>query len=158
MIAPTDKVVLDCVVYAQALINPRGPAGRCIELARQGRFWLIASTYVHGEIRELPSKIRASLGVSAERIERLIAEVASCSVVVENVPAVYAHPVDPDDSHYIDLAIVTDAQLIVSRDRHLLELIDQATVAGREFQSRFPAMRIITPDALLKEVEASRAT
>lgn len=71
-------------------------------------------------------------------------------------PEVYRHPHDPDDSAYLNLALKADAQLIVSRDRHLLMLADPDRSEGKEFQSRFPALRIIDPVELLRVLD--RAT
>jgi len=58
-----------------------------------------------------------------------------------NVPQRYTHPVDPKDSAYINLALATDSELVVSRDRHLLSLMDGTTPEGCSFQRRFPQTR-----------------
>jgi predicted nucleic acid-binding protein len=65
-------VVFDCTVFAQALINPKGPAGACLSAAQQNRLRLFISNYVIQEIRELPTKLPPRLGVTDERIEALI--------------------------------------------------------------------------------------
>lgn len=118
------KVVFDCPVYAQALINARGPASSCLNFAQTGKLILFVSDYVLGEIRELPDKIRPKFGMIAERAEGLILDLAKYARFVKDVPPVHIHPVDPDDSHYINLAAATGSDLIVSRDAHLLNLMD----------------------------------
>ena len=64
MTAQPEKVVFDCMVFAQALINPVGPAGACVEMARARRIQLILSSYVLQEVRELPAKLPRRLGVT----------------------------------------------------------------------------------------------
>lgn len=63
------------------------------------------------------------------------------------------HPFDPDDSAYVNLALKADARLIVSRDRHLLNLTDASRSDGKDFQARFPGFRIVDPVELLRELE-----
>jgi predicted nucleic acid-binding protein len=60
---------------------------------------------------------------------------------------------DPDDSHYVNLALAADAKLIVSRDRDLLDLMDNSIPEGLDFQGRFPSLRILDPVAFLREFE-----
>ena len=61
-----------------------------------------------------------------------ITALALFGAYVGDIPSVYIHPHDPDDSHYVDLAIATNSTLIVSRDRHLLNLMDDIRIDGRE--------------------------
>jgi predicted nucleic acid-binding protein len=44
-------VVYDCNIFVQALINLNGPAGRCLEKAKEGHVLLFASPYVLAEVR-----------------------------------------------------------------------------------------------------------
>jgi putative PIN family toxin of toxin-antitoxin system len=152
---PAEKVVLDCVVFAQALINPKGPAAACLNYAQQGRLAVYVSDYVIQEIRELPAKIHPRFGVTSERVEGLLGELAKFAQVVEQVAAIYAHPIDPDDSHYVNLALAADAKLIASRDRHLLDLMDPSKAHARDFQTRFPSLLITTPDQLVAKLHAT---
>jgi len=76
-----------------------------------------------------------------------IAEIATTLV---DVPAVFEFPRDPNDAHYVDLALAAQAKLIVSRDLDLLSLGDPSTPEGREFRARFPDLEILTPSELLR--------
>jgi hypothetical protein len=60
--APPHHAVYDCVIFAQALINPHGPAAECVDQARRVRLYV--SPYVLHEIREFPSKIPPKHGVN----------------------------------------------------------------------------------------------
>ena len=129
MTAQPEKVVFDCMVFAQALINPVGPAGACVEMARARRIQLILSSYVLQEVRELPAKLPRRLGVTADRVEQLVQAILECSEAWSDVADVYQNPLDIDDSPYINLALAAGAKLITSRDRHMLGLMDPVPVS-----------------------------
>jgi predicted nucleic acid-binding protein len=63
--------------------------------------------------------------------------------------SVYHHPIDPKDSHYVDLAVASDATLIVSRDKHLLNLMIPSKPGAAEFKARLPRLLILQPETLL---------
>ncbi len=148
----TQAVVFDCVIFAQALINDAGPAGACLELARVGRFSLYWSDYVQSEICELPSKVPARFAVTGERVQAFIEDVGTFAHLVSAVPARYENPFDADDSHYVDLALASGATLISSRDQHLLKLMNESIPEGVDFRTRFPQLRIVTPEVLLQSI------
>jgi putative PIN family toxin of toxin-antitoxin system len=149
-----EKVVFDCTVFAQALISPNGPAAACLTHAQRGNLKLFVSHYVFQEIRELPSKIRPKYGVTDEKVERLIQDLSKYAQFVDDVPAVYNNPFDPDDSHYVDLAVETKSKLIVSRDPHLLKLADETLKEAKELKELFPELTVMTPDALAEHLRA----
>ena len=75
--------------------------------------------------------------------------------MIQDVPHVFDHPIDPDDSGYVDLALATGTKLIVSRDRHLLGLNNPAKPWSAEFRRRFPEFRVLTPEDLLVQLRQS---
>ena len=153
MSATPPKVVYDCNIFVQALINLHGPAGRCLQFAKDGRVMLFTSPYVLAEIREIHWKTPAKYGITAEQTDELARNLASFATLFTDVPEIYHHPYDPDDSHYVNLALKAEARLIISRDRHLLMLADPARKEGQDFQARFSAIRILDPVQLLGELE-----
>ena len=152
MITAPPRVVFDCVIFAQALISDSGPAAECLELARSGIIRLVLSDYVMTEIRELPAKLPARLMVTSDRVDAFLNDVAPLAEIVSDVPGVYEHPIDPDDSHYVNLAIAAGATLITSRDHHLLALMDQSQPLGRAFRQQFPQIDIIRPEELISRL------
>jgi uncharacterized protein len=147
------KVVYDCNIFAQALMNPIGPAGACVEAALDGRVLLYVSEFVLSEIRAIPSKPTPSkAGVTLRKAENLIQQLLVSAEYVPDVPVQYVHPIDEDDSGYINLALITEAELIVSRDRHLINLNNPAKPWSLEFRGRFPTLRVISPEVLLQEL------
>jgi putative PIN family toxin of toxin-antitoxin system len=156
---PTRRVVYDCNILFQALISKKGPAHRRKEIVEEGRAVLFVSDYVFEEVRDISSRpaLRAKFALEESQVEAFLADVARLAVHVTQVPDSYRHPSDPKDSHYVNLALVAAAELIVSRDRHLLDLCDPGRPAGRDFTARFPQLRILEPTAFLREIESSRA-
>jgi uncharacterized protein len=147
------KVVFDCNIFAQALLNPLGPAGACVDAAIQGRVRLFISDFVLEEIREIPNKpTPRKAGITDEKAERLISLVLELAERIAVPPVLFVHPIDADDSHYVNLALAADARLIVSRDRHLLNLHNPAKPWSAEFRSRFPQLQVIGPEVLLSEL------
>lgn len=144
------KVVFDCNVFVQALLNPVGAAGVCMQYALDGVVSLSLSPYVLAEIRDIPTKpTPMRLGITPPKVERLIANLTAVSTLIDHVPEVYEHPIDADDAHYVNLARAAGAAIIVSRDRHLLGLGDPAKPWSADFRGRFPELRVITPEEML---------
>jgi putative PIN family toxin of toxin-antitoxin system len=150
------RVVFDCNVYVQALINVNGPASRCVALAREGKVFLFVSPFVLAEIRELHGKLPAKYGVTAEQTDELAQYVAGFATIIFEILEVYHHPFDPNDSHYVNLAVKTDSTAIVSRDRHLLNLVDDSRPEGQAFLSLFPSLRIMDPVEFLRGFDERR--
>ena len=149
------RVVFDCNIFLQALMSPEGPAGRCMQLAMDGAVLLFISPTVLEELRGVTSrpKVTVKLKLAAERVREFLETIAIAATVIDRFPEplVYAH--DPDDAHYVNLALAADAKLIVSRDRDLLDLMDLSRPEAVEFQRRFPAIRILDPVRFLGEIE-----
>jgi putative PIN family toxin of toxin-antitoxin system len=150
MIAP-ERVVFDCNVYFQALISPLGPAGQLFAQAAAKRLELFISDYVLAELRELTAEVRIQnkYKLTQEVLDEFFDKVSLAATLVEAVPSVFEFPRDPDDAHYVDLAVAANAKLIVSRDKDLLSLADVTSPEGQDFHARFPDLAILTPPELL---------
>jgi putative PIN family toxin of toxin-antitoxin system len=146
------RVVFDCNTFVQALGSPSGPAGKCVRLVLDGKVSLFISAWVMGELRDVTSRPRviAKLRLRTPRVEEFLEAIERAATVLSGFPEVFSYPRDPDDAHYVNLAIAAGATLIVSRDRDLLDLMDAATVEGTEFQRRFPRLRIVDPVEFLQ--------
>jgi uncharacterized protein len=147
------KVVFDCNIFAQALMNPLGPAGACLQATFDGHASLFVSDFVIMEIRDILNKpTPAKAGVTSRKAEDLVQLLLVKTEYVSEVPAVFVHPIDEDDSNYVNLALAAGAKLIVSRDRHLLNLNNPAKMWSADFRARFPDLRIISAEQLLKQI------
>jgi putative PIN family toxin of toxin-antitoxin system len=155
--SPPPRVVYDCNIYVQSLININGPAGRCVVKAQAGEVLLFVAAFVLDEIRESHQKIPAKYGVTREQAEALAAGIAAVATVVDSVPAVFTYERDPDDAHYVNLALAARADLIVSRDKDLLDLGHTMRPEAIEFRRLFPTLRILEPVQFLRELDAARS-
>jgi len=145
-----ERVVFDCNIFAGGLISPSGSAGECIERVLDGQLMLFWSEYVIGEIRRIPKKdTPRRLGVTDEKVEALLARLLPVCHLVENPPTLYQRPIDPKDSHYVNLALASQAKLIVSRDKHLLSLTNPTKPGASEFMAKFPQLQVLDPAQLL---------
>lgn len=151
------RVVFDCNILLQALASPGGPAGRCIQLAFDGKVDLFVSSRELGEFGEVASRpsVVAKLGLIADRVREFLAAVEVAATVLLNFPEGFVYRRDPDDAHYVNLAAAANAMRIVSRDKDLLDLMDVTKPEAAEFQERFPLLRVLEPSAFLREVEQS---
>jgi putative PIN family toxin of toxin-antitoxin system len=148
-----DRVVFDCNIFAQALLTPEGSAGRCMAHVLEGRLSLFWSAYVVSEVRGMAEKeTPRRLGVTSGHIEVLLAKLAPLARKIDHPPSVFVHPIDPKDSHHVNLAVSADAKLIVSRDKHLLNLTNAAKPPAKEFMARFPGLEVLPPERLLEQL------
>jgi putative PIN family toxin of toxin-antitoxin system len=152
------RVVFDCNVFFQALTSPAGPAARLLELVATQDLALFVSAYALDELRDVSQRphLVAKYRLDATIVEEFIADVRSFATWLDPVPHVFDFGRDPDDAHYVDLALAADAKLIVSRDRHLLDLRAGTTQESQDFQQRFPQLAILTPPEALALVRATQ--
>ena len=155
--SPPFRVVFDCHVLLQSLLSPHGPAGKLIDAVRNGKLSLFLSSYVLEELRDVASrpKVQRKYRLTPEIVEGWCDELVGHATFFDPVPHVFEFPRDPDDAHYIDLAIAAGAKLIVSRDQDLLSLRDPTTADGQEFAAQFPWLEILTPPEALRRLETS---
>jgi predicted nucleic acid-binding protein len=71
-------------------------------------------------------------------------------MMVEEIPAAYKLPRDPDDEPYFNLAAAAGAAFLVSRDKDLLSLMDD-----QAFRKQFPTLAIVDPKAFLDHVRST---
>ncbi len=150
--ASRPRVVFDCNIFLQALVNPNGPSGRCKQLVDGGQVELFVSDQIIEEIIAVLNRPRIrqlapalTIGV----IKAFIEDIRIKSIFLKNIPDEFVFERDPKDSCYINLALIANAMFLVSRDRDLLDLMEKTTSSAREFQSRYPHLRITDPSAFL---------
>jgi putative PIN family toxin of toxin-antitoxin system len=152
------RVVFDCNVFVQALTSPGGPAGACFNLAASGQCQLFVSPEVVSELREVTSrpKLVAKFGLNVPRVEEFIEAVVIAATLLEGVVESFTYARDPDDAHYVDLALAANAKLIVSRDKDLLDLMKASTPEAKSLMLEHPEFRVLTPPQFLEVVRQSK--
>ncbi len=163
----TDKprVVFDCVfdcnVLLQAAAREKSVAAKCLNLAESRLIQLYVSQEVLTEAEDVLNRpeIRAHFpDLSDEIVVAFLKRLQKLSVLVRPVPKKFNYPRDEDDEPYINLAVATGADFIVSRDKDLLDLMTGYSVECKEFRRRFRPLRVVEPMEFLKIVEEREKT
>src|SRR5690349_20676250 len=138
------SVVFDCMVFLQAVVSPRGPAFRCMEMVWQGEVMLLVSPSVLYEIQDVLGRSELQSKWSHLRpqvVTPFLQQLTLIAALQPDPPHAFALPRDADDEIYTDLAIAANADYVVTwNDRHLTYLMRQDTPEGVDFCRRFPKL------------------
>ena len=123
-------VVFDTMILYQATANAAGPAAELLRQLEAGQFILFVSDEILDEARDVLSrpKLRAkNPRVTDHTVQQTFDLLNRLHRTVSNVPSLYPPSRDPDDEPYLNLAIATDADYLVTRDKDLLDLMQPST-------------------------------
>ncbi len=115
------KVVLDTNVYIAVFQYPKGRTAALWRAVRDQRYRVLVSPDI---IREMARVLRDDFGWQDKQLQKVIrrvAVVAGAGVITPHT-RVKAVSDDPDDNRILECAVDGKADLIVSNDRHLLDL------------------------------------
>ena len=117
------RAVLDTNVVVSGFLWGGNP-GRLLELARVGKIRVYTSAELIAELEDVLSrpKLTRSMQAKGTSPRVVVAKWAEMSEVVSPVLGVSAVPADPDDDQVLACAVAALADLIVSGDKHLLDL------------------------------------
>lgn len=97
-----------------------GAASReIIDLGRDKRIHIFTSLAIENEIAE---KLRKKFKLNREEINQILLDFSTFTVPVKITTKIEAVPGDPEDDKFIQCAILSRANYIVSGDKHLLDL------------------------------------
>ena len=128
------KIVLDTNVIVSGILfggNPRGVIQSVIE----GRSILYISTPILEEIEAV--LLRPKFKLNASIVRNLVYEIEQISIFAESKKAINIVKKDPDDNKFIECAIASNSEFIISGDVHLLEI------------KKYRKIKIITPQEYL---------
>ena len=137
------RAVLDANIFVSALIRPEGPPGQIFaELLEREAFRLILSIGIVDEVRRTLAdpRVRRYVRLTSREIEAWLASMQSVAEVVEGRHSVSVVASDPDDDKYFVAAVEGDADVVVSGDKHVLEV------------QQFERIRVLTPRAFLDKL------
>lgn len=150
--------VFDCNTFLRATINGRGPASECVIMLGSGRYTLFYCRDVLAEINDVlrrPGLRQQFPRLTDENVGRLLRDIERYAILIHNVPETFRYPRDPDDEVYINLALVTNAQHLVTYDNDLLDLMTRDDEEARTFRHRFPGLKIVDPQTFLEALDQS---
>jgi putative PIN family toxin of toxin-antitoxin system len=145
--------VFDCVVLLQAAATPRGAAGACLEFVESGAVNLFLSPAILKEARDVfarPAIRKRFPKLTDDKVERYLLKVATLGTMVADVPSVMQVARDPKDEPYLNLAIARHASFLVTRDKDLLDLMNDDS-----FRAAYPKLAIVDPVVFLKHVRSA---
>ncbi len=156
---PQDKIksVFDCNIIWQSFFFSSGASAKCKKLVDDDVITLFLSAEVLGEMREVmtrPEFLAKFETVTEAMIEKYLEQLAKKSVFIRSVPKKFTLSRDSDDESYINLAIESKADYIVTRDNDLLDLMTGFDDDSKEFRQRFKALKVTEPIEFLKIVKA----
>jgi putative PIN family toxin of toxin-antitoxin system len=145
--------VFDCQLFLQAALRGQGPAAACFDLVDSGYVGLVLSCAVEREVREViarPKLVRKYPQLSSPRVAAFLAAVIEKAVLIDPVPHTFPYSRDPKDEPYLDLAIASGADYLVSRDQDLLDLRAPSSAPGQILRQWAPKLTILDPVELLR--------
>jgi predicted nucleic acid-binding protein len=93
--------------------------------------------------------------LTLEAVDRFLGHYVGRARWIDKVPEHYVLVRDPKDSKYLNLAIESSSQYLVTTDLDLLDLTEPASAAGQNFRSQFPTVQVVTPAAFLAIIAQS---
>jgi putative PIN family toxin of toxin-antitoxin system len=113
------RAILDTSVLVSAYVFPGGRPEAVYRLALEGRLEIGTSLTLLAEFGRV---LGQKFGWMPDRVEAAVAQVARIAAVVEPSETVRVVRADPADDRALEAARTFDADVIVSGDRHLLDL------------------------------------
>ncbi|MEI7462640.1 MAG: putative toxin-antitoxin system toxin component, PIN family [Pirellula sp.] len=146
------RVVFDCMIFLQAAARPMGPAAALLELVEVGALELLVSDACIEEFREVltrPSLQRKFPSLSISAVQDFLDRIQACSVYSVNIANIFVLERDPKDAKYVDLAIATKADFLVTRDKDLLDLREKESPLIQIFEKLDWQFKIVDPFEML---------
>jgi len=113
------KAILDTNVLISAYVFPGGKPEAVYRLALEGRLEIGTSRTL---LAELGRVLGQKFGWIPDRVEAAVAQMTRIAAVIEPSEVVHVVRADPADDRVLEAARAFDADVIVSGDRHLLDL------------------------------------
>lgn len=136
------KVVLDTNIFVSSLLVKAGLPAQVLDAWRERQYLLIVSPAIIAEIRATLSysRIRRKYAITDEDVEHLVALLEQDALLVPgDADVVGSIPEDPADEMVLACAIDAQADVIVSGDRHLVDLSSYRSIpvlTARQFLER----------------------
>lgn len=135
------KVVIDANQWISAVITPQGNSAKIIDLFRRQLIGVAISEEILEEINQVLEypKIQKRHGWDSREISLFLSEVTQFCAFVN--PPRHKTPIfkkDPSDDKFLDCALASDADYIVTGDKDLLEM------------GQYEGVRIVSPKVFLE--------
>jgi putative PIN family toxin of toxin-antitoxin system len=134
------RAVLDANVHISALLSAAGTPAQILRAFVEGRFELVVSPKLLSELQRALGYAKLQRHINAEESAQYIAWLRDAAVLVGDPGGdPPARSADPEDDYLLSLAAAQQA-ILVSGDRHLLQLVDDLPIhRPAEFLRRLDA-------------------
>lgn len=140
------RVVLDTNIFVSSLLVKEGLSAQVLDAWRERKFLLATSPTLVSEIQSTLNypRIRRKYNITNKDVSQLITLLAEDALVVPGdiETASGSVPDDPADEAVLACALDAEADLVVSGDRHLLDLAEYRGIrilTVREFMEKLSA-------------------
>ena len=137
------RIVVDTNLFVSSLLSRHGAPAQVIDAWRNRQYLLVVSEPIITEIRRVisSSSIREKYTILDQDIEDLLILINQEALFVPGLAdAMGAIPDDPQDEIFLACAVDGQADMIVSGDRHLLNLREYRAIpilTARQFLDQF---------------------
>lgn len=147
--------VFDCNILLQAAANGKSPAAACFRLVEEKIIRLFVSEETLKELEQVLSRdfIKERFDLSDQAVKEFIRNLRILAEVFTDVPKVFSLPRDVDDEAYINLAVESNSDYLVTRNKDLLDLMRDFDTESKRFRQQFRQLKIVEPVVFLSIVE-----
>ncbi len=119
------RAVLDANVFVSGILSAKTVPGRILRAWRDDRLHLATSPVILGELDRVLRypKIARLHGWSAAEIAEFIEDIAGLAMMTPGKLILKVIRDDPSDNRYLECAVESQADCIVSGDHHLQDLV-----------------------------------
>jgi putative PIN family toxin of toxin-antitoxin system len=116
------RIVLDSNILVRAAWKADGLASLVLRSILEGPHRLIVSPFILGEVARVLAypRMQSRWGLTEERIQQHVNRLAAAAEIVASTSVDRVVPDDPDDDFIVQTAISGKAEVLCTRDSHLL--------------------------------------
>ncbi|MCB1256850.1 MAG: putative toxin-antitoxin system toxin component, PIN family [Microthrixaceae bacterium] len=118
------KIVVDPGVLISARLSGRGAPAELIRSWLDGQIELIVSPYLLGELSEVLRRPKFRKWLTLKEVEDYVSFLENHALMRPDPPLEHGLTPDPDDDYLVVLARSAHANLLVSGDSDLIDLVD----------------------------------
>jgi len=141
------RVVIDTNVLVSALLSKKGTPARVLDAWRERKFLVITSEEAILEVERVLEELASTekYVISNEDIASILNLLRKDAILVPGqIDTKSAIPHDPDDEKFLSIALEGEANIIISGDKHLLDLTSYQEVTIQNARQFIDALKAET--------------
>ena len=141
------RVVIDTNVLVSALLSKKGTPARVLDAWRERKFLVITSEEAILEVERVLEELASTekYVISNEDIASILNLLRKDAILVPGqIDTKGAIPHNPDDEKFLSIALEGEANIIISGDKHLLDLTSYQEVTIQNARQLIDALKAET--------------